>query len=239
MIKKRKSRDSNLFSIDFDAIERILLEANQTLIDRVSKIILDASSFSEGVDSADSAEKLKSYLKNLRSLKRELSAARLSDGRPFTEATKVVKKWFAYHDNKLDSLDDKFSEILANYTQNIQEEVDRIRQANEEITKNKDEIGLKTTETIGETYSGETIIKSETNEENQIYSEPVETIPEIPNIDLEWEVVSFDIDKLSLEILKPYLTDYSIMTALNNHLKEKGPNILEGVKYKKRLAKKL
>ena len=63
--------------------------------------------------------------------------------------------------------------------------------------------------------------------------------PEMPDVNLEWRVKNYSMDKLDITLLMPYLSDFAIKTALSNHLKENGPNLLEGVEYEQVVAKNL
>ncbi len=55
------------------------------------------------------------------------------------------------------------------------------------------------------------------------------------NFDLKWKVESFNQDRLDYNILKPFLSEHYVKLALNAHLKTYGPNLIEGVEYKKQV----
>jgi len=74
-------------------------------------------------------------------------------------------------------------------------------------------------------------------EENIINQNQVEN-PEIiinQNFDLKWDIESFNKNILDYNVLKPYLSDYHVKLALNAHLKANGPNLIDGVIYKKKV----
>ena len=120
MAQKMKSRSSNLFSIDLEAIEAILADANSTLIQRAEDLVKEASSYGDDVSDINQAERLREFIKVLRSQTKEVSNARLSDGRPFTDAAKVVKNWFGATENQLKKTEKELSRILANFTSKAQ-----------------------------------------------------------------------------------------------------------------------
>ena len=55
------------------------------------------------------------------------------------------------------------------------------------------------------------------------------------NFDLKWNIDSFNKQILDYNLLKPYLSDYHVKLALNAHLKANGPNLIDGVEYKKKV----
>ena len=243
--RTRKQNDSNLFAIDFDYIETVLQEANAKLISS-SENILDEGSVIEGpISSNAEAAELKSLVTNLRANIKEVGNARLSDGRPFSEASKVVKEWFGKTETRLKALDKRLSGILSEYTASVAREAEAVRQRNaeiERIARAQEEAEAEAQEkTIGVTVDGTPIISAtlpipDTTTRLDPQKEPE---PEVPDVALEWRVKNYSIENLNLNDLAQYFSDYGIMTALNNHLKANGPNILEGVTYEQVVAKKL
>ena len=55
------------------------------------------------------------------------------------------------------------------------------------------------------------------------------------NFDLKWKVESYNKEILDYNLLKPFLSEYYVKLALNAHLKANGPNLLEGVEYKRQV----
>lgn len=94
MANKRYSRGSNLFSIDLQAIELVLEEANENLLARSEELLGAASKFEEEIASNEQAEMTAEFLKELRRQVKDVSKARLADGRPFSEAAKVENYGF-------------------------------------------------------------------------------------------------------------------------------------------------
>ena len=107
--------NSNLFSIDFDAIDKVLEEANQDLITKNDILINDSEKFHNEIKTNEDANSLKSFIQRLRIQIKETSKARLSDGRPFSEAEKRVKSWFNKSEDKLKKIDKTLSNSLASY----------------------------------------------------------------------------------------------------------------------------
>ncbi len=56
------------------------------------------------------------------------------------------------------------------------------------------------------------------------------------NFELKWKVESYNEDILDYNILKPFLSEYYVKLALNAHLKANGPNLIEGVQYKRKVT---
>ncbi|MBU7580203.1 MAG: hypothetical protein KAF27_06990 [Porphyrobacter sp.] len=82
--------NSNLFHIDEDGIRRTLAEANASLFRRRDALIEARSRMTQRTPSDD----LNDLLAQLRSLQKEAKGAKISDGRSFNRAVKVVKTFF-------------------------------------------------------------------------------------------------------------------------------------------------
>ncbi|MDC0493854.1 hypothetical protein OAO72_06135 [Alphaproteobacteria bacterium] len=243
--RRRAQADSNLFSIDFDYIETVLQEANAQIVSKAENILDEGSVFQGPITSNNEAEKLKTLVTNIRSQMREVSRARLSDGRPFSEAAKVIKEWFGKTEDRLKALDNRLSDILSDYTARLASEAEAVRQRNAE----RERISIEGTQApealprrpVGITLQGDPVVSvamptSQPSFEEDFEEEPE---PEMPDVNLEWRVKNYSVDKLDITLLMPYLSDFAIKTALSNHLKENGPNLLEGVEYEQVVAKNL
>ena len=55
------------------------------------------------------------------------------------------------------------------------------------------------------------------------------------NFELKWSVESFNKQILDYNVLKPFLSDYYVKLALSAHLKANGPNLIDGVEYKRKV----
>lgn len=55
------------------------------------------------------------------------------------------------------------------------------------------------------------------------------------NFEIKWKVESYNKEILDYNLLKPFLSEYYVKLALNAHLKANGPNLLEGVEYKRQV----
>ena len=80
------------------------------------------------------------------------------------------------------------------------------------------------------------------NDNNDLQDEPVQQEdpinidPEVAsNFELDWEIESINTNDLDYNELKPYLSSYYVKLALNKHLKEFGPNQIEGVTYRRKV----
>ena len=92
---RSRSSNSNLFSLNYDQILETINDANSNLLSRVNDVLETSQiKLDQEIISNELAESLKDFLKKLRQLQKDLSSARLSDGRPFTDATKKIKIFF-------------------------------------------------------------------------------------------------------------------------------------------------
>ena len=237
MTRKRNSRNSNLFSIDLEGIEAILADANAPLINKSEEILGFASGYPNEISNLEEAEQLKAFLKTLRSQTRDLSNARLSDGRPFTDAAKVVKEWFGKTESRLKAADKRLSSILATYTSEIQRKADEIMRKNAEIEALNNNEPFEENKVLGVTISGEPLVT--VNHPQSESNIPLEEVPKTPDVELVWQTKSFNRDVINLEILRPFLTDYAITLAINAYVKQNGPKQLEGVVYEQIIPKKI
>ena len=232
MTKKMNSRSSNLFSIDLDVIEIVLADANDALIQNANDLLNEANIFDGEIRSLEQAEKLREFIKSLRSQTKEVSNARLSDGRPFTDAATVVKNWFGETENKLKAIEKQLSKKLAHFTSKAQREAEEVRRRNAELkSASENEPNV-----VGVTNSGETIVQ--VNNRNQRSNQDFENIPPAPEIELALQVQSYHRDSIDLESLRPFLTDYAIKNAINAHVKKTGMQ-LDGVVYEEVVTKNI
>jgi hypothetical protein len=81
----RNYKDNNLFSIDLEAIERVLEDANSPMLSQAEQIISKAIEYPNEINENAEAEELKSFLAQLRLQTKLVAQARLADGRPFSD----------------------------------------------------------------------------------------------------------------------------------------------------------
>lgn len=228
----QKHSKSNLFSIDFAAIEKLLEDANQPLLSNAEELITKAQAYPDRISSNAEAEELKFFLKKLRSQNKDVASARLSDGRPFSDASKVVKKWFGKTEDRLKAADKRISRVLSSYVSALQAQVTQAEQRNEQMQRHKQDVTIP----IAQTRDGKQIIEATPSISNNT-DEKLDQ-PEVPNIALVWQVKSYDINELDLEKLKNYFTDHAIKTAINSYIRQNGPNQLSGVDCEQTVAKR-
>lgn len=237
MIKQK----SNIFSIDFDNIESILEDANAILIENSEQIILKASAYPNDIYDNAKAEELKIFLQQLRSQAKDLAQARLSDGRSFSEATKVIKAWFGKVEDRLKIADKRISQVLSSYTSKLYAQAEQVRLRNEEIQRLLTKEDQKKNQLIDQDINNKLTFSEDAPNlilKNEL-EENIEVLPEIPNVAMVWQIKDFDIKQLDLEKLRNYLTPFAINNAINNHIKSNGPHQITGVEYELVVAKKL
>ena len=197
--------ESNLFAIDMSAIEEVLLEANSALIERVSvEIARVAGMFSQG-QNPNLKDAVNQYGR-LQGIHKEVSAARLSDGRPFSEASKRVKDWFNDFEDQLKASETRLKQIIDEVV---------VSDASDSSSEGK---------MIGQNLFGKSVVTVRAGpDENP-------TTMHIPTI---WEIDSVDRESVDLEALRPYFTDHCLKLAANKHLDMTRNHSLCGISYKK------
>lgn len=203
--------DSNLFAIDHEAIRKTLAEANKSLLKRCDDLLAAFSRVPEDLNSDENIQRAKLFARQLNEAAREARDARLSDGRPFRDATSTVKAFFDEIENPLQSA-----------SQSI---VNRLTAAAQESRRTQSAPPLpEPPAPLGIDSAGEVVVTSSA----QSSSTSPDYGSEIP---LVWAVQSFDRSVLDLEALRDYLTDASILAACRKHLAIHGPHKIDGVKY--------
>ena len=236
MVSRKPEKRSNLFSIDFEAIEKVLEDANGPLIEKVAAVLDKASEMPEAINSNEVADEIIQLLKQLREVNREVSQARLSDGRPFSDATKVVKNWFGRTENKLKAFDKELASKIAEYTNFVTAKLEQVRLKN--ISTESPELADHTNvNMIGQASDGVPIVQTNVNQSPNRNIDHNE--PEVPEVNMDWEVKSFNSNQLDLEQLRAFFTEHSLKLAIISHMRKHGANKLTGVTYEKVVSKKL
>ena len=97
----------------------------------------------------------------------------MSDGRPFSDASKVVKAWFGKREDKLKTADKRILKILSSYASVLYAQAEEIRRRNEDIP-------------IIQATSGESIISAKPTNSVRVQEleESLEEEPEVPSVAL-------------------------------------------------------
>ena len=202
--------DSNLFAIDYDAIETTLRDANERLIKRGADLLAAFSRMPDSLASDEDVTSARRFAGQLDEATKEARRARLSDGRPFKDATATVKAFF-------DGIEKPIKEALEVVLKRLTDAAHRSRPG-------PDDIPVSAPAPVGIDISGETIVTAKS------YQSPQLTPPH-EEIQLAWSIEGFDRAKLDLEALRNYLTDAAILAACRKHLAGHGPHKLLGVSY--------
>lgn len=210
--------NNNLFNIDIDNIESVLAEANTDLLEKYANLLNKISEIPSEISNPNEVESVQNLLTEMKSVGREWSKARLADGRPFTDATKIVKKWFSHYEDYLKNKTKNINQLLTDFAISQQEEPEEVE---EEVVE---ETGLWKKLT----GKGDKLPDVQTDEPEP--TDETEAEPAI-NVPLVWQVKGYNISTLPLEELREHFTDHSIRMALKKHLDNNGPNLLEGVEY--------
>lgn len=222
-LRFRRENDA-LFNINHNEIKRALSDANAPLVLKANELIESSLSISFDEINNEKLIEVKDVIKNIKNTLRELSKTRLKDGKPLNNAANVVKEFFGQYEQRLKSN----LELLSNKAIEIHEEL--TSQLNI-VEPEEPPLTEDNAYALGDTNNGTPVIS--TNIQSDQNTQEENTTIAIEDIEHKWAIEKFDRNILNIEILKDYFTDHSIKLALGAHLKEHGPNILDGVKYKK------
>ena len=220
----RRGNDS-LFSINHNEIKRVLSDANTPLVLRSNELIQKALSITYDEINNSKLIEVKDIIGEVKIVLKELSKTRIKDGKPLTNAVNIVKEFFGQYENNLKTALDALSSKAIEIHETLTVEANATNQ-NNEIVNNE-----LNTHSIANTNNGVSIISASTLN-NEIVEDQEASIT-IEDINHKWAIESFNKDALDYETLRVYFTDYAIKNALSAHLKEHGPNTLNGVNYKK------
>ena len=208
-----KSKDSNLFAIDHNAIVEVLKDANVLLLKRKDELMAAFERVPSDL-SEDQLERAKKFTAQLQKAVGDSREARLSDGRPFRNAVATVKAFF-------DAIEGPMQDALREMRQRLTDVALRKRAESSVIS-------LKP---IGTDLQGKEVVTTL----------PLAEVPRgvDAGLKLVWEVAHVERRMLDLEALRPFITDAALMAACKKHLSEKGPHQLSGVQYSQTLAKSI
>lgn len=117
-MSENRSNYSNLFSINLDEIEDIITDANAELLKQFEDMQNKIITIPEKISNENQSKEAKKTLSELKVIMSDFKKARLDDGRPFTDASKIVKNWFNDRENQLkknlNDLNKKISDFLLN-----------------------------------------------------------------------------------------------------------------------------
>ncbi|MFT3688110.1 hypothetical protein [Paenirhodobacter sp.] len=202
----REHRGNNLFSLDLEAIERVLSDANAGLVEEVRAHLDRHQSLLQGGPSPESAAALHQFREETKALLKKVGKVRLQDGRPFTDATKTIKAWF-------DGLERDLKRADAELRDRLDHVLSTAPASGAEPARGPEE--------IGHARNAGVIVMAHSDAGG-----PVEA-----RVPREWTVSDFDREKMDFNALRDHFTDHAIRSALDKHLKAAGPNLLEGVDY--------
>jgi hypothetical protein len=206
----RKS-DSNLFAIDYDAIKTTLTDANAPLLKRRADLLAAFSRAPESLALDEDVTRARRFAGQLDKAIRDARRARLSDGRPFRDASATVKTFFAEIENPLKEA--------------LQAILKRLTDASHRSRPRPADPPVSEPTPLGIDISGKTIATAGSHQPPQS-TDPHAEIP------LAWSIERFDRAALDLEALRNCLTDAAILVACRRHLADHGPHALAGVVYR-------
>jgi hypothetical protein len=211
LMRQSRKSNSNLFAIDYGAIETTLKDANARLLKRRDDLLAAFSRAPDPLALDEDINRARHFAKQLEEAIREASKARLSDGRPFRDASATVKAFF--------------DEIEKPLKKTLQAILKRLTDAAHQSHSAPSTSPVPTSTPVAIDTSGEIIATAELRLPSQSGSQHAE-------IRLTWEIEGYDRAGLNLEALRKYLTDAAILAACRKHLADHGPHKLDGVVYR-------
>ena len=238
MSKKYASEGSNLFKIEIDTVLNRIEEANEELLSKANNLFQEVEAINLNINNDEELKSFINFTAKLKVLSKEISKAKLADSRPFTNATKEIKKWFDDIGNKSKSLEANLSQKANFYiAKKLQEKKEREREIEKQKSlENNVESGDELyeandeEEVLGTDYTGQKIISENRDDNNSEIKNEDESV--LDDINLSWEIESFDESILDIEKLRNFFSNYAYQTAIKKHLDANGPNQINGVKYK-------
>ena len=223
-LRFRRDNDA-LFNINHNEIKRALSDANAPLVLKANQLIENALSINYDEINNEKLVEVKNIINDVKDVLKELSRTRIKDGKPLTSAVNVVKEFFGQYENNLKSSLEVLSSKAIEIHETLTAQVNANNLTNEVVINEEHEHSL------GNTNNGASII-SATTQNNEEAQNQGETIV-VEDINHKWAVESFNRDVLDFETLRVFFTDHAIKNALNAHLREHGPDAINGVNYKK------
>jgi hypothetical protein len=209
----RKAGGRNLFALDQGSIESTLAEANASLMRRRDDLLKDFDKLPGRLETEAEIEAARAFADELEDLLAEAKKARLSDGRPFAEAGKLIKSFFARIEGPLKSM--------------LEEVVDRVT-----------DVGLRQLEQVADE---EDLDDDDAEEDADPLPSPairatggapiISKATASTQIAMAWIVSEVDQQTVNLEELRRFFTESALLAACRRHLEENGPHRLKGVTY--------
>lgn len=118
---RRPAIRSNIFPIELDEIIPKLADVNASLMTEADELIKKAEELPNIIDNEGVAREFVYIIERLAIQRKQIRDARLTDGRPFTEAAKIVRNWFGETENKIKAIDKKLTATLSEYVSYTQD----------------------------------------------------------------------------------------------------------------------
>ena len=192
------------FQIDHTKIRSILADAYMSLRQRCDDALAAFAELPDQLTTDEDIDLAQGVVRELNETREAARRGRLSDQKPFKDASSTVQQWF-------DDIEKPLQDALSNVLNRIAD-VALSRRPNFPADRSTSDPVVKV---------GEIAIVSKL------------AIAKVlgPDIELVCSVKAFDRATLDLEKLRNYLTDVSLLTACRKYLKEHGSEQLMGVWY--------
>ena len=211
--------NETLFNVDVNAIKSTLESANQILkengLSLIGKYELLPSKITFDKDFDDSV----AFIQESEKFLDESKKFRLSNGKPFREATKVINDYYK-------SIDEPVEQELRIVKERINTkalEEYEIKQEHEKIEKLAIE---DENDTIVSTSEGEVIVDVDHHQDSELTVELSKS-----KVKMHYKVTGYNLADLDLNQLANYFTDSAILSACRKHMKNENKKI-NGIEYK-------
>ena len=221
MFNKSKS-NKTLFNVDFEAIKLTLSSANYLLVEKSKALIDSYEKLPTTIGSSNDLTSYKEYVRDSDNFSKESRSQRLSNSKPFRDATKVVNDFFKTID---DPIERELRVVKERINKKMREEYEK--QQKDKSAEQKNENVQTLEKPLISTNDGEIIM--EAKDTTQAKDERSVSLDNT-KVKLDYVVRGYDINQLDFNKLSKYFTDAAIITACKKHLEAEGA-VLEGVKY--------
>lgn len=205
----------NMFPIELGSIHEILDEVNIENLKDFHGLMGEVTNLPNIIEDEIKAKEALDFIEKIKKIENNFRQSRLEDGKIFKEGLKSVEKFYKGYESSLK--EKKFF---------LQERISDFANKSAASTSNNPSKSSAASAAKHPFNTSGEASKSQESQESQIEKNL--------KLNREWTISKIDINKLDLESLRNFFTEYQLKMVINKHLKTNGP-ILEGVEYQKKI----
>ncbi len=213
----------NMFPIELKSIHGILEEANIDNLEDFHALMSEVINLPNDIEDEINAKEALDFIEKIKKIENIFRNSRLEDGKVFKEGLKSVEKFYKDYESSLKEKKILLQERISVFA-NRAAAVEDLRKARE-VKADANNPSIPSAANHPFNSSG-TESKPQESQEPEITSDL--------KFYREWTISKIDINKLNLEALRNFFSEYHLKMAINKHLKNNGP-ILEGVEYQNKI----